>query len=375
MLTAVAAGAQSAVKPPAPLRTAFIGVGHRGTTLLGQALKQSGVTIEAICDLDPQARDQALSKAAEHKPRACKDWREVVDLKDIDAVKIATPCYLHAEMAAACLEAGKYVYCEKPLGITPEQITLVLNASKGAKGFLQIGQQLRYYPAMREAVRRIQEDKVAGEVFVIRAQRNSTPARPESQTASGRGAQRSRPEWYEDPKKSGDLIVENAVHNLDACNWLAAGRPVSAYGHGARYLPERLPAGERMMDGFSVEYIYDNDIHIDYTQLYLHACGLKEVPNGQQYVIFGAKGTVFMTHSSAVFYDMQGDEEPLDLLSQEAKDGEENAMSEFYACIREGRKPDADIRVGATAALTGILGREAIYKGASVTWAELGVSV
>ena len=36
----------------------------------------------------------------------------------------ATPCYLHAEMAAACLEAGKYVYCEKPLGITPEQVKL-----------------------------------------------------------------------------------------------------------------------------------------------------------------------------------------------------------------------------------------------------------
>ena len=53
----------------------------------------------------------------------------------------------------------------------------------------------------------------------------------------------------------------------------------------------------------------------------------------------------------------------------------ENAMTEFFACIREGRKPLADIRVAATAALTAIMGREAIYKGRSVTCKELGVDV
>jgi len=366
LLAAGAAAAAYAASPP--IRTAFIGVGNRGSSLLRQTLEQSDVAINAICDLDPGARDSAMSKAAEHKPRAYTDWREIADLKDVDAVKIATPCYLHAEMAAACLEAGKYVYCEKPLGITPEQVDLVLKASRQAKTFLQIGQQIRYFPGVREVVRRIREDKVAGEVFVIRAQRDGAPARPDSQ-------RRPRPAWYEDPKKSGDLIVENSVHNLDVCNWLAGGRPVSAYGHGARYLPERLPAGKLMMDGFSVAYIYNNDIHLDYNQLYLHARGMKEVPNGQWYMIHGEKGSVFMTHSSAVFHDMQGEAEPLDLIPSELKDAKENAMSEFYACIREGRKPFADITVGATAALTGILGREAIYKGASVSWDELGVSL
>ncbi|MBC8165414.1 MAG: hypothetical protein H7Y20_06035, partial [Bryobacteraceae bacterium] len=53
----------------------------------------------------------------------------------------------------------------------------------------------------------------------------------------------------------------------------------------------------------------------------------------------------------------------------------ENATSEFYACIREGRKPFADVKIAATAALTAILGREAIYKRRSVTWDELGVQV
>ena len=369
------AAAASASAAPATVRTAFIGVGNRGGTLLGQTLEQEGVSVTAICDIDAGKRDAALTKAAVSNPKAYTDWREIVELKDVDAVKIATPCYLHAEMAAACLKAGKYVYCEKPLGITPKQVADVLKAAEGAKGFLQIGQQLRYYPAMRDAMRAIHEDKVAGKIFAVRAQRNSTPSKPEEQSASARGRARARPEWYEDPEKSGDLIVENAVHNIDACNWIIGGHPVSAYGHGARYLPEFLPAGKRMMDGFSVQYIYDEDTHLEYTQLYLHARGFKEIPNGQHYAIHGEKGTIFMTHDSALFYDMHGDAEPKELISQEAKDGEENAMSDFYACIREGRKPFGDVKVGAVAALTAILGREAIYKGASMTWNELGVNV
>ena len=369
------AAAASASAAPSTVRTAFIGVGNRGGTLLGQTLEQEGVNITAICDIDPAKRDAALSRAASSNPKSYTDWREVVDLDNVDAVKIATPCYLHAEMAAACLKAGKYVYCEKPLGITAEQVASVLKAAQGAKGFLQIGQQLRYYATVRETIKAIHEDQVAGKVFAVRAQRDGTPAKPEDQTVGARGMARKRPEWYEDPKKSGDLIVENAVHNIDCCNWIIGGHPISAYGHGARYLPTFLPAGKWMMDGFSVQYIYDEDTHLEYTQLYLHPRGFKQIPNGQYYAIHGEKGTIFFTHDDAIFYDMHSESEPKQLVSQAAKDAKENAMSDFYACIREGRKPFGDIKVGAIAALTAIMGREAIYKGASVTWKELGVDV
>jgi hypothetical protein len=57
------------------------------------------------------------------------------------------------------------------------------------------------------------------------------------------------------------------------------------------------------------------------------------------------------------------------------KDRQENATAEFLACIREGRKPFADVKVGAIAALTAIMGREAIYRKQMVTWKELGVTV
>lgn len=348
------------------IRTALIGAGNRGTGLLKQSLQQPNVKITAICDTDANARDRAQSLAQRDSPRSFSDYRQVLDLKDVDAVHIATPCYLHADMAAACLEAGKYVYCEKPLGITPEQVDKVLKTARRSKTFLQIGQQLRYFPVVREAVRQIQEARVIGQPFVIKAQRHSGPVNPESE--------RNRPAWYKDVKLSGDLIVENAVHNIDVCNWIANSRPVSAYGNGKKYFPRPIPPGTEMMDGFSVEYIYENGMHLDYSQLYMHPRALKSLPNGQWYVIFGEKGSIELTHNGAQLYEMDA-QAPRNIIDESLAKRRENAMDEFYACIREARRPFADITVGAVAALTTIMGREAIYRQRSVTWKELGVTV
>jgi myo-inositol 2-dehydrogenase / D-chiro-inositol 1-dehydrogenase len=346
------------------VRTAFIGIGHRGTALTGQVLRQENVRVAAICDIDPKARDAALTLTSRDSPRSFTEYRQVLDLKDVDAVIVATPCYLHAEIASACLDAGKYVYCEKPLGITPEQVQMALTAARRSKAFLQIGQQLRYMPGLREVIRQIQKDGVLGQTFVIKAQRHSTPVRPEAEAA--------RPAWYKDVRLSGDLIVENAVHNIDVCNWVADSRPQSVFGHGKKYFPKPIAAGAVMMDGFSVEYVYDNDIHLDYSQLYLHPRSLKSLANSQWYIVFGEKGAIDL--SKGLLYQ-HGSDEVRELISPGVRDANENAMSEFYACIREGRQPAADVKVAAVAALTTIMGREAIYQRRMVTWKELGVAV
>lgn len=346
------------------VRTAAIGIGNRGTELLRQVLANRNTRVTAICDTDPLARDKAASAAARDNPRVFDDYRRVLDLADIDAVTIATPCDIHAPMAAAALRAGKYVYCEKPVGITPEQVQSVLDAARGSKGFLQIGQQLRYFPDLREVIRQI-HGGVHGVTLAVKAQRHST--------ATEIGKARPRAAWYDDVKRSGDLIVENAVHNIDACNWIINSRPVSAYGHGKKYFPKPIPAGTQMMDGFSVEYIYENDVQLTYSQLYMHPRGLKELANGQWYIAFGDQGSVNV--SKGLYYPMHATAEPRDLLTPALRAAKENAMEDFVACILEKRQPFAGITVAATAALTAILGREAIYRRRSVDWKDLGVTL
>jgi len=373
-MAAATASAELAPAQGQEIRTAHIGVGSRGGGLLKLTLAEQNTRVAAICDIDPTTRDQAMSAASRHAPKSVSSWQAVLDLKDVDAVFVATPCYLHAEMAAACLEAGKYVYCEKPLGITPEQVDKVLRASRRAKTFLQIGQQLRYFPSLRESIRQIHEG-LLGKTYIIKAHRHYGGARPAAGRPELSPQAKTRAAWYADVKYSGDLIVENAVHNIDACNWIANSKPVSAYGHGKKYFPQPIPAGTVMMDGFSVEYIYENDMHCDYSQMSFHPRHLKVLPSGMWYTVFGEKGSVYMTHGEAHFYDLHGETEARDMLHAAAKGEHEDAVTQFFADIRAKRQPFADIRAGAIAALTAIMGREAIYKRRSVTWQELGVEV
>ena len=75
-------------------------------------------------------------------PLRLPDYKELLERKDVDAVYIATPCDLHVEMAIAAIQAGKHVYCEKPVGITPESISNLVGVVKGAKTVFQVGQQM-----------------------------------------------------------------------------------------------------------------------------------------------------------------------------------------------------------------------------------------
>jgi myo-inositol 2-dehydrogenase/D-chiro-inositol 1-dehydrogenase len=187
-------------------------------------------------------------------------------------------------------------------------------------------------------------------------------------------AEQKRPAWYKDVKLSGDLIVENAIHNIDVCNWIADSRPISAFGHGEKYFGTPMPAGKVMMDGFSVQYVYENETLLDYSQLYMHPRSLKKLPGGQWFMIFGETGTVDLGQETAEFYAMKADA-PQDLISSELKAKKENSMSDFLDCIRQKRQPYADIKIAAVAALTTIMGREAIYRKRMYTWKEMGVSV
>src|SRR5215471_14053265 len=124
VLAAHAAQSENAVA------TASIGVGNRGSFLLQGVLHQPNAKVLALCDIKPDRLDKAATAAARDNPTTYSDWRRILDRKDIDAVYIATPPNLHSEMAIAAIKAGKHVYCEKPIGITPAQVRAILDATK-----------------------------------------------------------------------------------------------------------------------------------------------------------------------------------------------------------------------------------------------------
>ena len=107
------------IAPSDQVRTAHIGVGGMGNAHVRWFSDLPGVTVAALCDVDKKhLRKTAKALRKNHpelKPDLYRDFREVMDRKDIDVVSCATPDHWHAQIAIAAFAAGKDVYGEKPL--------------------------------------------------------------------------------------------------------------------------------------------------------------------------------------------------------------------------------------------------------------------
>src|SRR5690348_598953 len=101
-----ALGATRAAGSSERVRLGCIGLGNRGDQVLDAFLKHPEAEVVAVCDLSPAYRDFAAQKAGT-SPKQYKDYRQLLDQKDIDAVVIATPDHWHALQTIHACEAGK----------------------------------------------------------------------------------------------------------------------------------------------------------------------------------------------------------------------------------------------------------------------------
>ncbi|MGO9254718.1 MAG: Gfo/Idh/MocA family protein [Bryobacteraceae bacterium] len=352
--------AAQAFQAEATVNTAMIGVGNRGSFLLQGVLRQPNARVLALCDIKPDRLDKAATAAAKDNPTTYADWQRVIDRKDVDAVFIATPPYLHSEMAIRAIRAGKNVYCEKPLGITPAQVRALLEAAKGSNKVFVAGQQLRSQKQLGETVRKIREG-VIGDVIMVKAQRHAT----EDLAHDGTSA-----DWYFDVTKSGGYLIEQSVHNLDLCNWAIGSHPLRACGFGGILLYKNDPPGRTIFDCGSITYEYPMGVKMSFTQNVFHPASM---PHGNQYVyVYGTKGAVDLM--TGTMYPPGRDSQPV-VLAERRQEDQYAHIAAFYDSIVHGTPPPVDVKVGATAALTSILGHEAMVQGKVVNWSDLGVDL
>ncbi len=139
---AAAAAAQAQQTKPAPasesIALGFIGVGGMGSGLLNIFKKMPDVRVAAVCDVyEPHAL--RAKSAVDGKPDVYADFRRVLDRKDIDAVVIATPDHWHAIPTILACQAGKDVYCEKPLGYRISEGRTMVDAANKYNRVTQMG--------------------------------------------------------------------------------------------------------------------------------------------------------------------------------------------------------------------------------------------
>ncbi len=133
------------------LRMGFIGVGLRGTNHLNNALRRDDVEVVAICDIDPRRIAIALDKiekAGAKKPavfgNSDYDYRNLLELKDLDAVIIATPWLWHTKMAVDSMKAGKYTGLEVSAANTLEECWDLVNTHEETGSHLMILENVNY---------------------------------------------------------------------------------------------------------------------------------------------------------------------------------------------------------------------------------------
>ncbi len=341
------------------VRAGFIGTGGRGRALLGHALKSPGVKITALCDIDPDARAKAAGMASAHKPATFSYYKKLLELKELDAVFVATPPYLHKQMIVDVLDSGRNCYAEKPLALTVEEIDAVVEAGGRARGVLQVGQQIRYHHGLQKLIGKINGGLI-GKIGFLRGQRYADWDGPGS---------RGPMKWLWSIEQSGDQIVEQSVHELDLINWIMNDHPVRAAGLGGQNIIHE-PAGASVLDSYGLTFDYPDGRQSVFSMVkyapYTNNMG------GRIINAYGEKGSADIQLSGPSTVVWRGKDAPEPTRYEEADiNFGQRAVDDFFRCVRTGEKPFCGAETGRVAALTALLGRKAIYEQRVVTWDEL----
>jgi predicted dehydrogenase len=159
------------------LKTGLIGAGWYGMVIAKAAMKVGGVEVIAVCDVDSEHLSSSANEIEAlqgSKPLTFKDYRNLLDVKGLEAVMIGTPPQWHALPFIAACEKGLDIYCEKPLSYDVKEGMAMVNAVKKAGNIVQIGFQRRQSAAFQKAKELIQQG-TTGTIHQIGAQIHYNP--------------------------------------------------------------------------------------------------------------------------------------------------------------------------------------------------------
>src|SRR5437016_259594 len=167
----VAFRSHALASPNDTVRVACVGVHGRGRSHIRAYSQMANVEIAAICDIDESvlnARVSDVEKAKGKKPAGYTDLRKLLEDKSIDAISIATPNHHHTLQTIWACQAGKDVYVEKPCSHNMFEAKQIVAAAQKYNRIVQHGSQSRSSTALREAVRKLNDGSIIGDVYMAR---------------------------------------------------------------------------------------------------------------------------------------------------------------------------------------------------------------
>jgi len=258
-----------------------IGVAGRGTVIAARA-KDNGADMVAVCDVFRRNADAAKEKHFE-KAEIYEDYRKLLDRKDIEAVTIGTPDHWHTAIALAALDAGKHVYCEKPLTLTIDEGKLLVAAVKRTGKTFQVGTQQRgdQYTLFGRAVATVRSGQLGKmKKVTVHLPDHHLEAKPFEPKPVPEGLnwdfwQGQAPVapyvperchytfrwWYE---YSGGLLTDWGAHHLDITQWgLNTENTGPRWIDGTKTVLPNIPGGYTTPGNPLVTYQYPDDVVVE----------------------------------------------------------------------------------------------------------------
>jgi predicted dehydrogenase len=352
------------------LNFAVIGLHSRAYAHLS-ALKanKAAARITYVCDVDSNTLKKFVDdteKEMGEAPKAEKDFRNILQIKEVDAITIAAPDHWHAPMAIAGLQAGKHVYVEKPCSHNPAEGVMLVEAQKKYGKLVQMGTQQRSSPHTIEVVEKVRDGAIGRSYFAKAWYCNTrksigvgkevpVPSQLDWDLFQGPAPRRAYTDniqpynWHWFKTYGTGETLNNGTHEVDVCRWiLGVDYPVSVSASGGRYA---FKDDWQFYDTLVTSFEYPDKM----ITWECKCCqGMRYYGRDRGAAIMGTTGTIVVDRDGYETYDLKGSK------VSEVKAGQATSSSDlvgrdsmtdahfanFIAGIRKGEKLNAPVAVG-----------------------------
>jgi predicted dehydrogenase len=353
------------------LNFAVIGLNSRAYAHLS-ALKanKDAAHITHVCDVESNILAKFAASTEKEMGYAAateKDFRKILERKDVDAITIATPDHWHTPMAILGLEAGKHVYVEKPCSHNPAEGAMLVRAQQKYGKLVQMGTQQRSSPHTIEIVEKIHAGLI-GRAYYAKCWYNNTrksigvgkeaPVPPQLdwnlwQGPAPRQAYKDNYQpynWHWFRIWGTGESLNNGTHEVDVCRWaLGVDYPNRVTASGGRYA---FKDDWQFYDTLVTSFEYDDKL-LSWEGASCN--GMSYFGRGRGSIIEGTDGTVLVDRDGYEIYDLKGkktsefklkgsETETADLVGRDSMT--DAHFANFIAGIRTGAKLNAPIEVG-----------------------------
>ncbi len=355
----------------------FVGVGGQGRGNLN-AFMGKGVDVAGLADVDSKHLAQAmkLAEGKNHKPEGFDDYRKMLERRDIDVVVVSTPDHWHALPTIHACQAGKDVYCEKPLSLFISEGRMMVKAARENNRVVQTGSQQRSAENFRRACELVRNGYIGKlEKVLVGIPTANHPGKPgpdseppaELNYEFWLGPAPHRP--YNEKRVhynfrffwdySGGQMTNWGAHHLDIAHWgmgVDESGPLEVTAEEVKFNPDgyhEVPESCRLI------YQYPDDVTLILGQQQ------KDVPQGTTFI--GSKGQVFVNRGKLTA-------NPGEILDTELKAGDtqlENSRDHhrnFLECVASRKRPICDVEIGHRSAVACHLGNIAARTSQKIVW-------